>query len=58
MIDVYASAGMFSDKQPIGGLTADERSRVLADGTVMPLLGLGVWQIPDGPDCVHAVRAC
>jgi 2,5-diketo-D-gluconate reductase A len=23
----------------------------------MPLLGLGVWQIPDGPACVQAVRA-
>ena len=25
------------------------------DGT-MPLLGLGVWQVPDGPECVNAVR--
>src|SRR5690242_1978831 len=24
---------------------------------VMPLLGLGVWQVPDGPTCVQAVRA-
>jgi diketogulonate reductase-like aldo/keto reductase len=24
---------------------------------VIPLLGLGVWQVPDGPTCVHAVRA-
>ncbi len=23
----------------------------------MPLLGLGVWQVPDGPACVHSVRA-
>jgi len=38
-------------------LTADGRGRVLADGTVMPLLGLGVWQVPDGPACVRAVRA-
>ncbi len=38
-------------------LTPDGRGRVLADGTVMPLLGLGVWQVPDGPACVHAVRA-
>jgi 2,5-diketo-D-gluconate reductase A len=22
----------------------------------MPLLGLGVWQVPDGPECVRAVR--
>jgi diketogulonate reductase-like aldo/keto reductase len=35
-----------------------DRSAVrLADGTVMPLLGLGVWQVPDGPGCVHAVRS-
>jgi diketogulonate reductase-like aldo/keto reductase len=38
-------------------LTPDGRGRVLADGTVMPLLGLGVWQVPDGPTCVYAVRA-
>jgi 2,5-diketo-D-gluconate reductase A len=28
----------------------------LADGTVMPWLGLGVWQVPEGPECVRAVR--
>jgi methylglyoxal/glyoxal reductase len=22
----------------------------------MPMLGLGVWQVPDGPECVNAVR--
>src|SRR6201995_3827075 len=38
-------------------LTPDRRGRILADGTVMPLLGLGVWQGPDGPTCVHAVRS-
>jgi diketogulonate reductase-like aldo/keto reductase len=38
-------------------LTADGRGRILADGTVIPLLGLGVWQVPDGPTCQHAVRA-
>jgi diketogulonate reductase-like aldo/keto reductase len=38
-------------------LTADGRGRILADGTVIPLLGLGVWQVPDGPACVHAVRS-
>jgi diketogulonate reductase-like aldo/keto reductase len=37
-------------------LTPDGRGRILADGTVLPLLGLGVWQVPDGPTCVHAVR--
>ena len=31
-------------------------TRELADGNQMPLLGLGVWQVPDGPECVNAVR--
>ncbi len=39
-----------------GTLTADGRARVLADGHQMPVLGLGVWQVPNGPDCVNAVR--
>lgn len=30
--------------------------RTLADGNEIPLLGLGVWQIPNGPECVDAVR--
>ncbi len=37
-------------------LTADGRARVLADGNQIPLLGLGVWQVPSGPVCVNAVR--
>ncbi len=37
-------------------LTADGRARVLADGNRMPLLGLGVWQVRSGPECVNAVR--
>jgi diketogulonate reductase-like aldo/keto reductase len=37
-------------------LTADGRALVLADGSPMPMLGLGVWQVPDGPECVNAVR--
>ncbi len=37
-------------------LTAEERTRVLADGARIPLLGLGVWQVPDGPVCEQAVR--
>jgi diketogulonate reductase-like aldo/keto reductase len=32
-----------------------DRVRMLADGTPMPVLGLGVWQVPDGP-CENAVR--
>ena len=39
-----------------GVVTADGRARVLADGSEIPLLGLGVWQIPDGPVCEDAVR--
>jgi 2,5-diketo-D-gluconate reductase A len=36
--------------------TQDERVRMLADGNRMPRLGLGVWQIRNGPRCVDAVR--
>jgi diketogulonate reductase-like aldo/keto reductase len=39
-----------------GELTADGRARILADGHQMPVLGLGVWQVPAGADCVNAVR--
>jgi diketogulonate reductase-like aldo/keto reductase len=37
-------------------VTADGRARVLADGHQMPMLGLGVWQVPDGAETVNAVR--
>ena len=37
-------------------VTADGRSRVLADGNEIPLLGLGVWQVDDGRACEDAVR--
>jgi diketogulonate reductase-like aldo/keto reductase len=30
---------------------------VLADGNRMPMLGLGVWRVPNGPECVNAVRS-
>jgi diketogulonate reductase-like aldo/keto reductase len=39
-----------------GAVTADGRARVLADGHQLPMLGLGVWQVPSGPECVNAVR--
>ena len=39
-----------------GEMTADGRVRTLADGNRIPLLGLGVWQVPNGPECVNAVR--
>ena len=31
-------------------------TRALADGNEIPLLGMGVWQVPNGPECVNAVR--
>lgn len=31
-------------------------TRALSDGTEIPRLGLGVWQVPDGPDCESTVR--
>jgi diketogulonate reductase-like aldo/keto reductase len=37
-------------------MSADGTSRALADGNRIPLLGLGVWEIPNGPECVNAVR--
>lgn len=37
-------------------LTADGHDRVLADGHQLPMLGLGLWQIPNGRTCVNAVR--
>jgi diketogulonate reductase-like aldo/keto reductase len=39
-----------------GAVTEDGRARVLADGNEIPLLGLGVWQVPKGPECENAVR--
>src|SRR5436305_2002709 len=34
----------------------DGKTRLLADGNEIPVLALGVWQVPDGPECVNAVR--
>ncbi|MHB8512275.1 MAG: aldo/keto reductase [Actinomycetota bacterium] len=34
----------------------DEQFIKLNDGSVMPMLGLGVWQVPKGLECVDAVR--
>ena len=33
-----------------------EQTRPLADGNEIPLLGLGVWQVPEGPETENAVR--
>jgi 2,5-diketo-D-gluconate reductase A len=37
-------------------VTEDGRTRLLADGNEIPLLGLGVWQVPNGPETENAVR--
>src|SRR5690348_13632416 len=37
-------------------LTTDGRARVLNDGSEMPLLGLGVWQVDHGDDTENSVR--
>ena len=34
----------------------DQRESTLADGAQLPLLGLGLWQVPNGRECVDAVR--
>jgi 2,5-diketo-D-gluconate reductase A len=34
----------------------DMTTRALADGNEIPLLGLGVWQVPDGQETENAVR--
>jgi diketogulonate reductase-like aldo/keto reductase len=39
-----------------GAAGSDGRHVELADGNQLPLLGLGVWQVPDGDTCVNAVR--
>lgn len=37
-------------------VTPNGRVRILADGNQMPMLGLGVFRMPNGPECVNAVR--
>jgi diketogulonate reductase-like aldo/keto reductase len=37
-------------------MTTDRRTRPLADGNEIPLLGFGVWQVPEGRECYDAVR--
>jgi diketogulonate reductase-like aldo/keto reductase len=39
-----------------GVITTGGPTRALSDGNRIPLLGLGVWQVPNGPECVNAVR--
>jgi diketogulonate reductase-like aldo/keto reductase len=40
-----------------GAGRSNGRTRVLADGNEIPLLGLGVWQVRNGPECEEAVRS-
>ncbi len=42
---------------PDGPVTGTEFARELADGSKIPVLGLGVWQVPNGPVCENAVRS-
>jgi 2,5-diketo-D-gluconate reductase A len=35
---------------------SENHTRLLADGHAIPVLALGVWQVPNGPECVDAVR--
>ena len=37
-------------------LEEKRQERLLSVRREMPLLGLGVWQVPDGPECENAVR--
>jgi 2,5-diketo-D-gluconate reductase A len=37
-------------------MTSAQAARQLSDGTSIPMLGLGVWQVPDGTTTVNAVR--
>jgi diketogulonate reductase-like aldo/keto reductase len=44
---------------PVGSSDVDAsavQTLTLADGNDIPVLGLGVWQVPNGPECVDAVR--
>jgi len=53
--------GSYSTSERIAWELADDadsdrqRTRILADGSPMPVLGLGVWQTPDGAECERAV---
>ncbi len=37
-------------------MAQDDGFKPLQDGTRIPVLGLGVWQVPNGPECENAVR--
>jgi 2,5-diketo-D-gluconate reductase A len=37
-------------------MASNSDTLALADGNQLPILGLGVWQVPNGRECVDAVR--
>ena len=37
-------------------IAATAQTRPLPDGNAIPILGLGVWQVANGRECVDAVR--
>jgi len=37
-------------------VSEDGRRRTLSDGNSIPTVGLGLWQVPDGPECEQSVR--
>ena len=41
----------------MGAVATERRTTTLADGTQLPLFGLGVWQVRNGRECVDAVRS-
>jgi diketogulonate reductase-like aldo/keto reductase len=41
---------------PIGAKNSVDQTRTLADGSTIPTLALGVWQVPNGRECENAVR--
>jgi len=41
---------------PSEDVAGSRSARVLSDGSEIPLLGLGVWQVGKGQECEQAVR--
>jgi len=44
------------NEMPDHAATTIDQRRPLSDANEIPLLGLGVWQVPDGRECADAVR--